>query len=232
MSTVAQLARQGQLHHCPKQNAIADLATVAAFYLLRPGEYTMGATTRRTRTVQFRRQDIRIWHQGRTLPHDAPAHVLLQADAATLTIDNQKNSQRGATIHHTACRDQTFCPVRALVRIILRVRQLSVDPCVPISLFAVDQHVTANDITKAIRVAAASTNLFRAGYTLDRISAHSLRASGAMALKLAGHDEATIKKIGRWSSSTWLKYIHAQIATLTAGLSEQMAVERVFVNVG
>jgi integrase len=106
------------------------------------------------------------------------------------------------------------------------------DPAAPISLYSLNQHVMANDITKSIRSAAASTGLYSAGYTEDRISAHSLRATGAMALKLAGQDEATIKKLGRWSSTTWMKYIHAQIATLTAGLSEQMAVERVFVNVG
>jgi hypothetical protein len=53
-----------------------------------------------------------------------------------------------------------------------------------------------------------------------------------MALRLNNVGEDIIKKLGRWSSSTWLTYIHAQISTLTAGLSERMAVHHVFYNVG
>jgi hypothetical protein len=41
-----------------------------------------------------------------------------------------------------------------------------------------------------------------------------------------------IKKLGRWLSSTWLTYIHIQISSLTAGLSEHMAIHHVFYNVG
>ena len=53
-----------------------------------------------------------------------------------------------------------------------------------------------------------------------------------MALRLDNVGEDLIKKLGRWSSSTWLTYIHAQISSLTAGLSERMVVHHVFYNVG
>jgi hypothetical protein len=52
-------------------------------------------------------------------------------------------------------------------------------------------------------------------------------ASGAMALKLNGVDGDLIMKMGQWSSTTWLTYIHSQISSLTAGLSERMALSRV-----
>jgi hypothetical protein len=54
-----------------------------------------------------------------------------------------------------------------------------------------------------------------------------------MALQLNNVGEDLIKKLGRWSSSTWLTYIHAQMSSLTAGLPERMAVIRhVFYDVG
>ena len=62
-----------------------------------------------------------------------------------------------------------------------------------------------------------------AGYDLTRIGAHSLRASGAMALKLNGYDKETIMKIGRWSSDTFLTYIHSQIAALTMGVAAMIS---------
>jgi hypothetical protein len=78
-------------------------------------------------------------------------------------------------------------------------------------------------IVTTVRLAATEYNLQAAGYSLDRIGSHSLRASGAMALKLNGYDETTIKKLGRWSSDTYLKYIQTQIGALTAGVASAMA---------
>ena len=76
-----------------KQRAVADLISVAFFFLLRVGEYTMPARNRQTRTVQFQCQDIRLWRFGQLLDHTAPMEHLLQADGVTLHIDNQKNGQ-------------------------------------------------------------------------------------------------------------------------------------------
>jgi hypothetical protein len=67
---------------------------------------------------------------------------------------------------------------------------------------------------------------------MSRIGTHSLRASGAMALKLQGVSNSTIMKISRWTGLTFLTYIHAQIGALNAGLSQQMATRIHFVNVG
>jgi hypothetical protein len=44
-----------------------------------------------------------------------------------------------------------------------------------------------------------------------------------MTMKLNGVDTITIKKQGRWSSNTFLDYIHEQIGALTAGVATQMA---------
>ena len=55
-----------------KQQAVADLIIVAFFFLLRVGKYTMPTGNRRTRTVQFRCQDVRLWRFGQLLDHTAP----------------------------------------------------------------------------------------------------------------------------------------------------------------
>jgi hypothetical protein len=81
-------------------------------------------------------------------------------------------------------------------------------------------------------MAARQTNLPAHGYDLNRIGAHSLRASGAMALKLNGYDKETIMKIGRWSSDTFLTYIHSQIAALTMRVAAKMTQRVNFHNVG
>jgi len=83
--------------------AAADLTMTAFFYLLRVGEYTMPKRNLRTRTVQFRVQDVTFRRaNGTIIPRSSPIAELLQAASATLWLDNQKNGQRGATIYHEA----------------------------------------------------------------------------------------------------------------------------------
>jgi hypothetical protein len=52
-----------------------------------------------------------------------------------------------------------------------------------------------------------------------QISSHSLRAGGA--LHLNNIPTHTIRKMGRWSSDTFLDYIHKQIAELAATINKQ-----------
>jgi hypothetical protein len=70
---------------------------------------------------------------------------------------------------------------------------LGADLLTPISLYGTGQHVLTKDMAAVIRHAGARMDLFQCGYTVDRVSAHSLRAGGAMAMKLAGKDESLIK---------------------------------------
>ncbi len=51
-----------------------------------------------------------------------------------------------------------------------------------------------------------------------------------MAIKFAGADRDDIKKMGRWSSDTFLLYIHDQIAEYSEGWTERMGVVRSFFN--
>jgi hypothetical protein len=68
------------------------------------------------------------------------------------------------------------------------------------------------------------------GFTAAFVSSHSLRAGGAMAMKLNGEDRDTIHKQGRWSSDTFLMYIHEQIAAFSTGISKRMSRHIPFIN--
>ena len=74
-------------------------------------------------------------------------------------------------------------------------------------------------------------NLAHKGIKLDLLGSHSLRAGGAMALKLQNYADTTIQKLGRWSSTTWLQYIHTQIAHLAKGVASNMSVDLPFYNI-
>jgi hypothetical protein len=108
----------------------------------------------------------------------------------TLHIDNQKNGQRGQTVHHSAV-NAWFCPAKACARHVHEIRSAGLPPDTPLSFLGNNTHAVAVDILNAVRLAARQTNLPANGYDLTRIGAHSIRASGAMTLKLNGYDKET-----------------------------------------
>jgi integrase len=135
-------------------------------------------------------------------------------------------------MYHTATPGD-FCPVKSLAHRVHRLYTIDpVDATLPLSFVNLGVHITSTHITRALREGVILAGLLNAGYNPTRVSAHSLRASGAMALRLNDVGEDLIKKLGRWSSSTWLTYIHSQISSLSAGLSERMTIHHVFYNVG
>ena len=220
----------------PLAQATADLIVIAFFYLLRVGEYTTpDHPARPTRTVPLRRQDIRFWRLDHSpIAHSSPLTELLAAHSATIHLDNQKNGDRRATVHQNSCpTDAIFCPVKALARRVHHILVHATDPSTPLSFVGPSIHVSPRHILAAVRAAATTTRLTADhGYDVSRVGAHSLRASGAMALHLSGHTSAQIKKIGRWKSDAFLSYLHSQIAAFTHGTSERMATDRPFHKVG
>jgi hypothetical protein len=185
----------------------------------------------RIRTVQFRIQDVKFrTADGTVIPNSAPVAVLQQAKSVTLWLDNQKNGQRGATIHHTRC-DADFCLVPALARRVSDILAQGCPPSTPLSFVSPGIHVVAANITTLVHHAATATNLVAHGYSLRCVGTHSLRASGVMALKLQGVDDSTMMKIGRWTGLTFTTYIHSQIGALNTGMARRMATRVDFVNV-
>jgi hypothetical protein len=105
-------------------------------------------------------------------------------------------------------------------------------PSIPLSQVSPGVHVLASHVTALVHQAALDTNLTQQGYDIKRVGTHSLRASGAMALKLQGVNNSLIMKIGRWTGLTFLTYIHSQIGALNTGLAQRMATLIHFINAG
>jgi hypothetical protein len=214
-------------------SAVADLAIIAFFYLLRVGEYTSPATPRQKRTIPLRKCDVQLWRKGQVLSHSAGLEALLRADSATICIANMKNGTKGAVVHHEAFGG-IICPVAALAR---RFANVQAGPAKGslnrvYHLSGKVTRVSDRDIGIAVRWGATSDSLLTRGYTINHISSHSLRASGAMAMKLSGASDSTIMRVGQWTSLTYLTYIHSQIGALTAGVAWRMSTAFTFQNVG
>ena len=217
----------------PHHSAVADLVLVAFFYLLRVGEYTVSRSSRPKRTIPLRKGDVRLWHKGKLLDHESPLPTLLLADSATISIANTKNGTKGAFVHHDAIKS-VICPVAALARRIANLQGMRASTplstvCHPPTRIT---RISDRDVTLAVRWGATYDCLMEKGYTVDRVSSHSLRAGGAMAMKLSGATDSTIMRIGRWTSLTYLTYIHSQIGALSAGVAWRMSQQFTFQNVG
>ena len=215
----------------PRDRATAHLIVLAFYFLLRVGDYTLPSENRTTRTVQFRLCDFRFWQGQTLLPLNSATAILEAASSVTLTMDNQKNGSRGDILHQEAVHAD-FCPVRSAAALVSAIIAQQMPLTTAISFVQPGVYVLPVHVLQAVRRGARLAMLTNSGYNLARIGAHSLRASGAMALWLSGHSPAAIMKLGRWRTQTFLTYIHAQIAATTTGTSTRMRRPVHFHNVG
>jgi hypothetical protein len=224
----------------PKLNACGCLVLIAFYYLLRVGEYTKprmvtrnGKKVRATRTKQFSVGNVGFFKNNKIIPRTSSLETLLSCDAATLKITNQKNGRMGDTVHQKATGQQN-CPVKALA---YRVHHILSNGGLQDRLLCdvyVNEEwcsITSSDIITCVRSAAKLLKLDRQGIDPDLIGAHSLRAGGAMALRLHGYADTVIMKMGRWTSLTFLQYIHTQIAHLSEDISKKMSIPLPFLNI-
>jgi hypothetical protein len=120
ISTITVLSKNYRM--TPHLEAVTDLVIIALFYLLQVGEYTMPHRARTKRTFPLRDCDIRLWYQGKIIPHLAGLQALLRADSATISIAHTKNGTKGAVVHHDAIGGP-ICPVAALARRVANIQQ-------------------------------------------------------------------------------------------------------------
>ncbi len=157
------------------QHAAADLVTIAFFYLLRVGEYMSPARSRTRRTIPLRKCDIRLWQKGVLPHHSAGINTYLSVDSATICIANTKNGTKGGVVHHEAFGGP-LCPVAALARQVANISP-GLDKCAINKVYHANGRttmVTDRDTGTAVRGGASCDGLLAKGYTLNRISLHSL----------------------------------------------------------
>ncbi len=118
----------------------------------------------------------------------------MRADSATICIAHTKNGTKGAGGAHEAIGGP-ICPVEAMACRIANIQQAK---SVTHQLNGVynksgrHSQVLDHDIGIAVQWGATCDCLLTQGYTMNQISSHSLRAGGAMAMKLSGALDSTI----------------------------------------
>jgi len=230
-----------QAHATPLQQTIGDLALIAFYFLLRIGEYTGKPSRNESKqTEQFKVKDVTFFRrdkagQLRQLPRNAEAHLIMSANSATLKLDNQKNGWKGVCIHQHTNGDSYSCPVRALGRRILHIRENNGSQNSPLSAVCTNgawTFVTHSHMSSGIKLAAAALDYPACkGIPIERIDTHSLRCGGANALALSGYKDREIQKMGRWRSTTFLEYIREGLFEFSEGMSTSMKRSFNFVNV-
>ena len=188
--------------------AIADMACLGFFFLLRPGEHTFHRDN-----TPFTVSDVRLFVGNRRLDLlSSSAAEMAAATNVQLVFTTQKNGVRGEIIAHGRSGAPLVCPVAAVARRVCYLRGVGLPPTSPLCLFldsdSNPRYVTSRLLTEALR--AAVTLLGPANIDLQphEIEARSLRAGGATALLCANIDSNTIQLIGRWKSDAMLRYLH------------------------
>jgi len=96
--------------------AIADMACIAFFFLLRPGEYTASHNNDNSFTIN----DIQLLRDDLVLPWSTtPEPKLLTTNYVTYTFHTQKNGVRGEALGQGASGHPLCCPVKATIRRLL-----------------------------------------------------------------------------------------------------------------
>jgi len=87
-----------------------------------------------------------------------------------------------------------------------------------------------DDIVAAVKLAVKQHKAATQGYTPDDAGSHSLHAGRAMALFQQGVDATTIMKLGHWTSTTFMSYIHEQVDIISKGAAQKMSADSTFTN--
>ena len=95
--------------------------------------------------------------------------VFATANAVTITLENQKNSQKGYTLHHHKTENQEMCPVIALARLLYAVKGRG--PGTPIGSFWDAQgqpgRITAAKVRAAVQASVDLDGLEAKGYNAN-----------------------------------------------------------------
>ena len=139
-------------------------------------------------------------------------------------------------MHHGSLEGQIFaCPVKALERQAAHIRVHTSDGTKLVYAYwdSVDRsNVTDKDMRFHMEFAAEKVGYPSSNIPLDSIYAHSNWVGGECEMKLARFDDESIRKMGRWMSSSndFLEYIQQNISGLSQSMASKMSRIEVFKN--
>jgi hypothetical protein len=212
--------------------AVADLTTIAFYYLLQIGEYTVKGTRNETKcTVQFKMEDVTFFKKDKygcimCLSRNAPLADILSADGATLKLDNQKNGHKGACVYQQTTGNPIHYPVCTLGQQYQHLQENKATNKTFICAYWMDgqvYNVTDNNISKALKRAAATLQypLYQ-GILIKQIDTHFLCIGGACALALNSFPEMHIQKMGKWRGDTFKEYVREELHCFSDGMAKAM----------
>lgn len=189
--------------------AIADMACIGFYWMMRPGEHTLTPTN-----TPFKVRDVKIYANGKNLTYpNLTTQELDAANSISLTFTTQKNGVKGEVISHGLSGHGLACPVHSIGRRLLYHQSHQSHEDTPLCAYYTTnktRFVRSQDLTRAVR--AAITQMVAHGEVLDilphEVSGRSLRAGGATSLMCAGVDPTIVQLQGRWKSDTMIRYLH------------------------
>ena len=129
-------------------------------------------------------------------------------------------------MYHESNGEAWHCPVRALARRHIHLRENGADTKTFLSAYYDDKgqrgNITNEDVSKSLKAAATVLKYpTTKGIPIDRIDTHLLRSGGANALSLLGYSDTQIQKMGRWRGATFKEYIREELARFSEGMSKE-----------
>ena len=170
--------------------AVADIAILGFFFLLRPGEHTYSNPT--SDSAPFTLQDVTFKIGATVIPADTgPPLPFHYATFVTLRFSRQKNGTENEIIGHARSGHLTTCPVQALIRRCQHLRAHHALPTTPLCRVHHDNtHTTISAALLTTHLRRSATTLYPSTGFLPRdISARALRAGGAMSLLLTRSEQ-------------------------------------------
>ena len=202
-----------------KLTAAIEMIWIAFFFLLCPREYCH-ATDNHPLCLGHVTFTIGHHKLNTTTAAEADLH---RATNASLTFNNQKNRERGEVIGHARSGHSTACPVYALAKRCITIRQAGATASTPLCTYyrgSQRSTLSSNDLTAVLRSSAHA--LPSLGFAAPDINACSLCVGGAMALLCGKVDADTIRPVGHRKSDAMFRYLHAQALPLIQDLAATM----------
>jgi len=150
-----------------------------------------------------------------------------------LRIDNQKNGQCSQIIA-TMLSQSLAAQLKHVLHGFLHFSMIM--PHLTLSYVLTDHTLGHNScmlpmmISCAIQASIPHLQHCLKGYKPKIVGTHSLRSSGAIALFLSSSSPKAIMKMGCWTNTMFMTYIHEQVDTLNQDAAAKMSLDVSFAN--